>query len=57
MFTKAELDAARPANHVFVQRSAFSGTQVNTRALMELGLGSRDLVGIEVDGRASRRPG
>jgi len=49
MFTKAELDAALPANPVFVQGSGFSGTQVNTRALMVLGLGAGD-PGVEVDG-------
>jgi len=38
MFTLAELDAALPANPVFIVASGASGVQVNTRALQLLGL-------------------
>ena len=38
MFTLAELDAALPANPVFIVASGFTGAQVNTRALQLLGL-------------------
>jgi predicted amidohydrolase YtcJ len=38
MFTLAELDAALPANPVFIVGSGAAGAQVNTRALQLLGL-------------------
>ena len=53
MFTKAELDAALPANPAMVQGSGFSGMQVNTRALQLLGLGPGS-PGVELD--ASGQP-
>jgi len=40
MFTLAELDAALPANPVFIVASGAAGVQVNTRALQLLGLSS-----------------